>query len=51
VGYFVGPGIDTCTMNLGFTSDSKNEAVEVKWLAQGQKRGGPWRVLSPCSDH
>jgi hypothetical protein len=30
--------------NLGFTSHSKDEAIEVRWLAQGHKRGGPWRV-------
>jgi hypothetical protein len=29
------------TKNLGFTSHSKDEAIKVKWLAQGHKRGGP----------
>jgi hypothetical protein len=40
-----------CTRNLGFTSHSKYEAIEVKRLAQDHKRGGQWRVLNPrCSD-
>jgi hypothetical protein len=39
------------TRNFGFTSHSKDEAIEVKWLAQGHNRGGPWWVLNPrCSD-
>jgi hypothetical protein len=29
------------TRTLGFTSHSKDEAIEVKLLAQGHKRGGP----------
>jgi hypothetical protein len=33
--------------NLGFTSHSKDEAIEVKWFAHGHKRGGPWRVSNP----
>jgi hypothetical protein len=40
------------TRNLCFTSHSKDEEIEVKWLAQGHKRGGLWRVKNPrCSDH
>jgi hypothetical protein len=35
------------TKNLGFTSHSRDEAIEVKWLAQGRKRGGLWRVSNP----
>jgi hypothetical protein len=27
-----------------FTSHSKDEAIEIKWLAQGLKQGGPWWV-------
>jgi hypothetical protein len=38
--------------NVGFTFHSKDEAIEVKWLAQGHKRGGPWQVSNPkCLDH
>jgi hypothetical protein len=48
VGSFAWPGIDIQAQ--GFSS--KDEAIEVMWLAQGRKRGGPWRVLNPrCSDH
>jgi hypothetical protein len=35
------------TSSLGFTSHSKDEAIEVKWLSQGHKRGGQWRVSNP----
>jgi hypothetical protein len=37
---------------LDFTFTSNDAALEVKWLAQGHKQGGMWRVSNPrCSDH
>jgi hypothetical protein len=35
------------TRNLSFTSHSKDEAIEVKRLAQGHKWGILWQVLNP----
>jgi hypothetical protein len=32
------------TRNLGFTSHSRDEAIKVKWLAQGRV---PWWILNP----
>jgi hypothetical protein len=29
-----------------YTSHSKGGAIEVKWIPQNHKRGGPWRVLT-----
>jgi hypothetical protein len=42
----VGPFACSGIRSLGFTSHSEDEAIKVKWPAQGHKRGGP-----QCSYH